>query len=115
MAETSHSTTHLHDRYLSLSSLDFLLIELVPMAERLALSQQTKTTGSKRDSQPEITTISRILDDEELREAAYHRLEALGYRVGQGLAERFVPFAFLLFFFFAPLNSGDGEEGNKDC
>ena len=99
MAETSHSTTHLHDRYLSLSSLDFLLIELVPMAERLALSQQTKTTGSKRDSQPEITTISRILDDEELREAAYHRLEALGYRVGQGLAERFVPFAFLLFFF----------------
>lgn len=118
MAETSHSTTHLHDRYLSLSSLDFLLIELVPMAERLALSQQTKTTGSKRDSQPEITTISRILDDEELREAAYHRLEALGYRVGQGLAERFVPFAFLLFFFFCPVEfrrRGGGEQGLLTC
>lgn len=91
MAETSLSSGQHQDRYLSLSSLDFLLIELVPMAERLALSKQQSTTGSKCDSQPEPTTISRILEDEELREAAYYRLEALGYRVGQGLAERFVP------------------------
>ncbi|KAI9865013.1 MAG: Trafficking protein particle complex subunit 33 [Vezdaea acicularis] len=29
------------------------------------------------------------LDDDEEREAAFYRLEMLGYRVGQGLAERF--------------------------
>lgn len=31
----------------------------------------------------------RLLDDEETNETAFFRLESLGYRVGQGLAERF--------------------------
>lgn len=30
----------------------------------------------------------RLLDDEETKETAFFRLESLGYRVGQGLAER---------------------------
>jgi hypothetical protein len=62
-------------RALSSSCFDFLLIELVPMAERLAKQLSTST----EEAEPE---------DEEVREATYFRLDALGYRVGQGLAER---------------------------
>ncbi|KAF5861496.1 SUMO ligase siz1 [Aspergillus alliaceus] len=61
-------------RVLSASCLDFLLVELVPMAERLAKELSTEDTNP---------------DDEEVREATFFRLESLGYRVGQGLAERF--------------------------
>ncbi|EAA57838.1 hypothetical protein AN6498.2 [Aspergillus nidulans FGSC A4] len=62
------------DRLLSASCLDFLLIELVPMAERIA---------------KDLAADERLLDDEETKETAFSRLESLGYRVGQGLAERF--------------------------
>ncbi|KAL2830637.1 transport protein particle component-domain-containing protein [Aspergillus pseudoustus] len=62
------------DPLLSASCLDFLLIELVPMAERLA---------------KDLAADDRTLDDEEIKETAFFRLETLGYRVGQGLAERF--------------------------
>lgn len=58
---------------LSSSCFDFLLIELVPMAERLAR---------------ELSATEKDPEDEELRESTYFRLESLGYRVGQGLAER---------------------------
>ncbi|KAJ5092243.1 hypothetical protein NUU61_007113 [Penicillium alfredii] len=61
-------------RVLSSSCFDFLLIELVPMAERLAKEL------SAEHNEP---------DDEEIRETTFFRLESLGYRVGQGLAERF--------------------------
>ncbi|KAE8339349.1 hypothetical protein BDV24DRAFT_152894 [Aspergillus arachidicola] len=61
-------------RALSASCLDFLLIELVPMAERLA---------------KELSADDKIPDDDEIRETTFFRLESLGYRVGQGLAERF--------------------------
>lgn len=60
-------------RVLSSSCFDFLLIELVPMAERLAR---------------ELSAAEKDPEDEELRESTYFRLESLGYRVGQGLAER---------------------------
>jgi len=60
-------------RAVSSSCFDFLLIELVPMAERLAKELATNET------EPE---------DDEVRESTYFRLESLGYRVGQGLAER---------------------------
>ncbi|KAJ5966031.1 Trafficking protein particle complex subunit 6B [Penicillium waksmanii] len=63
-------------RALSSSCFDFLLIELVPMAERLAKQLSTST----EETEPE---------DEEVRESTYFRLDTLGYRVGQGLAERF--------------------------
>lgn len=60
-------------RVFSSSCFDFLLIELVPMAERMA---------------KELATEGKDPEDEEVREATFFRLEALGYRVGQGLAER---------------------------
>lgn len=60
-------------RALSASCLDFLLIELVPMAERLA---------------KELSADDKTPDDDEIRETTFFRLESLGYRVGQGLAER---------------------------
>ncbi|KAF7587456.1 Trafficking protein particle complex subunit 33 [Aspergillus hancockii] len=61
-------------RVLSASCLDLLLIELVPLAERLA---------------KEFAAEDKIPDDDEIRETTFFRLESLGYRVGQGLAERF--------------------------
>ncbi|KAI9881393.1 MAG: Trafficking protein particle complex subunit 33 [Pleopsidium flavum] len=63
-----------HATFLNASCLDFLLIELVPLAYRLA------TEFSESDEKP---------DDEERNDVAYRRLELLGYRVGQGLVERF--------------------------
>ncbi|KAL4944738.1 hypothetical protein BDV06DRAFT_76245 [Aspergillus oleicola] len=62
------------DRLVGASCLDFLLIELVPMTERIA---------------KDLAAEDRLLDDEETKETAFFRLESLGYRVGQGLAERF--------------------------
>lgn len=56
------------------SSLDLLLIEVVPMAERI-------TKELLRDNKDQ--------DEDEIRETTFFRLESLGYRVGQGLAERF--------------------------
>lgn len=49
------------------------MIELVPMAERLA---------------KDLSLSDKIADDDEAREATFFRLESIGYRVGQGLAER---------------------------
>ena len=72
-ASASLTVSDPNARALSSSCFDFLLIELVPMAERLA--KELSTDGN----QPE---------DEEIRETTYFRLESLGYRVGQGLAER---------------------------
>ncbi|KAF3403474.1 Trafficking protein particle complex subunit 6B [Penicillium rolfsii] len=72
-ASASLSISDPNARALSSSCFDFLLIELVPMAERLAKDLATQ-------DDPE---------DEALRESTYFRLESLGYRVGQGLAERF--------------------------
>ncbi|KAI1906621.1 hypothetical protein LOZ61_006587 [Ophidiomyces ophidiicola] len=71
-----------HARFLNSSCLDLLLIELVPMAERLVQELDSKNSSDQ-------TNGVKVLDDEELREAAFYRLESLGYRVGQGLAERF--------------------------
>lgn len=36
----------------------------------------------------ELATEGKSMEDEELRETTFFRLESLGYRVGQGLAER---------------------------
>lgn len=69
----SPATSDPNARTLSSSCFDFLLIELVPMAERLA---------------KELSSDTHDLEDEGVRETTYFRLESLGYRVGQGLAER---------------------------
>jgi trafficking protein particle complex subunit 6 len=98
--------------FLNSSCLDLLLIELVPMAYRLANELQT---GSDRDlvvagkdgerGAGSTTTAPGAgmqraagggggggaqskLDEDEERDAVFYRLEMLGYRVGQGLVER---------------------------
>lgn len=70
---TSLLNTDPNARVFSSSCFDFLLIELVPMAERMA---------------KELVTEGKETEDEEVRETTFFRLESLGYRVGQGLAER---------------------------
>lgn len=67
-----------HATFLNSSCFDLLLIEMVPFAHRLA--EQLTVERSGADPQ---------LDEEEQREAAFRRLDGLGYRVGQGLVERF--------------------------
>ncbi|MCJ1427493.1 Trafficking protein particle complex subunit 33 [Sticta canariensis] len=64
--------------FISSSCLDLLLIEMVSMAYRLP--HELSMPG--KDS-------SRPVEEEEQKEAAFQRLDTLGYRVGQGLVERF--------------------------
>ncbi|MCJ1258473.1 Trafficking protein particle complex subunit 33 [Lignoscripta atroalba] len=66
-----------HAAFLNASCLDLLLIEIVPMAYRLA-SELSIPSGDGESH----------TDEEEQREATFRRLETLGYRVGQGLVER---------------------------
>lgn len=105
--------------FLSSSCLDLLLIELVPMAYRLAneldagdrdavagFSEQgvrgagsesvnlsvgrgglTGTSGTSGTS-----GTGGKMDEDEERDAVFYRLEMLGYRVGQGLVERYAGF-----------------------
>jgi len=61
--------------FLNSSCLDLLMIELVPMAYRVV--GDVESSGQK-------------LEDDEEKDAVFFRLEALGYRVGQGLVERYV-------------------------
>lgn len=98
----------------NISCLDLLLIELVPMAYRitadLALREEEWMHGSasrpKRHSGMSNDASSNTVrtdggpvggaggtatvDDEEAREAVFHRLEGLGYRVGLGIVEKCV-------------------------
>ncbi|KAK3313399.1 trafficking protein particle complex subunit 6A [Apodospora peruviana] len=106
-----YGATDPNARFLSASSLDFLLIELVPMAYRVtnqleedviaaaAAAADTTTAPSVEDGtiqsqgaknvQPGPASSSRKMDEEEEKDAVFFRLEGLGYRVGQGLVERF--------------------------
>ncbi|RDA92613.1 hypothetical protein CP533_0957 [Ophiocordyceps camponoti-saundersi (nom. inval.)] len=75
--------------FVSTSCFDFLLIEMVPLAKRLSSERRrpfslvgtASASASKEEAEEE--------EEEERSEAAHFRLEALGYRVGQGLVERF--------------------------
>lgn len=94
----------------NISSLDFLLIELVPMAYRitadLALREEewiqggsSTSTVKPSDATDTGSTVgvsggggvggAGTVDEEEAREAVFHRLETLGYRVGLGIVERY--------------------------
>ncbi|KAK8089386.1 transporter particle component [Apiospora hydei] len=103
--------------FLSSSCLDFLLIEIVPMAYRVAnevdaassesiphseksaaetaataaAGTTTTTTGAAGGggAATDGHRTSGRLDEEEERDAVFYRLETLGYRVGLGLVERF--------------------------
>lgn len=63
--------------FLNVSCMDLLLIEMVPMAYRLAHQLSNADRASET-----------LIDEDDQREAAFRRLEQLGYRVGQGLVER---------------------------
>ncbi|KAI3399097.1 hypothetical protein diail_7897 [Diaporthe ilicicola] len=99
--------------FLSASCLDFLLIELVPMAYRVTNeleasasagssvppTAQQGTAAADKDVSSNAGTAGptagggsgprAVMDEEEERDAVFYRLETLGYRVGQGLVERF--------------------------
>lgn len=82
--------------FLSASCLDFLLIELVPMAYRVtneleASASAQGTSGVASAAEKDAPSAPRAaMDEEEERDAVFYRLETLGYRVGQGLVERYV-------------------------
>ncbi|KPM37587.1 hypothetical protein AK830_g8953 [Neonectria ditissima] len=89
--------------FLSSSCLDFLLIELVPLAHRVTHDRDsallepattattTTTPASAASTSHAVSSIAggtRKMDDDEDMDAVHYRLEMLGYRVGQGLVER---------------------------
>lgn len=65
--------------------MDLLLIELVPLARRLALHPLPHKDTVFLDTPPPAQA---DLDEDSERENMYFRLEPLGFRVGQGIAER---------------------------
>lgn len=84
------------------SAFDFLLIELVPMAERLAREYEAsldrpsfanrpaqKTEQSSAKSETISATYDGLPETEVLKDSVFFRLEKLGYRVGQGLSEKY--------------------------
>jgi len=71
--------------FLSASCLDLMMIELVPMAYRVANEVETGTGQEKE----RWSAADGRMDEDEERDAVFYRLESLGYRVGQGLVERF--------------------------
>ncbi|KAK7429534.1 hypothetical protein QQZ08_003913 [Neonectria magnoliae] len=86
--------------FLSSSCLDFLLIELVPLAHRVthdhdAALIEPATAAAPADAastgHAAVGSVAgtRKMDDDEDMDAVHYRLEMLGYRVGQGLVERF--------------------------
>ncbi|KAF1812048.1 BET3 family protein [Eremomyces bilateralis CBS 781.70] len=80
-----YNSTDPYAAYLNTSCLDLLLIELVPMAYRIS----AELALQEAQYHPSSKSARRASASEELREAAYLRLEGLGYRVGLGVAERF--------------------------
>lgn len=63
--------------FVNASCVEFLLIELVPNILRLSREIVSKRRHGGKE-----------LDEEEYLETAQQKLDALGYRVGQGLVER---------------------------
>ncbi|KAK9239089.1 transport protein particle component [Lipomyces kononenkoae] len=78
-----------HAIYLNLSCLDFLLIELIPMSERVVEVIGERTTSSNNGMQSILSEKDARIGEEERRGAVFKHVEGLGYRVGQGLVERF--------------------------
>lgn len=68
--------------FLNASCMDLLLIEIVPMAHRLA-SELAIPAEDAEDAED-----ATVVHEEEQEEATFRKLDSLGFRVGQGLAER---------------------------
>ncbi|KEZ44865.1 hypothetical protein SAPIO_CDS2995 [Scedosporium apiospermum] len=75
--------------FLNVSCFDFLLIELVPLAYRITNELEPEPEPSSNGDTSNSSPPERRVDEEEKREAAAYRLDMLGYRVGQGIVERF--------------------------
>lgn len=94
---------------LNSTCLDLLLIELVPMAYHItadlaareeewlspAQKKANRLSGTSNDANSTaagtggpVGNVAGTVDEEEAREAVFHRLEGLGYRVGLGIVER---------------------------
>lgn len=98
MAQLTGSGSEPDAAYVAMSCFDLLLIELVPMAERLAREYEasldtpslTNKSPSQATSAPSIpTTYDGMPETEVFKDSVYFRLEKLGFRVGLGLSERF--------------------------
>nr|POE52482.1 hypothetical protein CFP56_78397 [Quercus suber] len=98
------------------AALDFLLIELVPLAQRLTdqllardaqlvaehsqsrmfatpastTAETAESTSADGEVATAMTSLGFPVVGEETREGMMRRLDGLGYRVGQGLVERYV-------------------------
>ena len=96
----TYSASDPYATFLNASCFEHLLIELVPLAERMARRLEdsidgrsgpvggaagTTTGGSTTGTG---TSTEKERDDEAFRDAVYFRLDSLGYRVGLGLSER---------------------------
>ena len=80
-----------HATYLNISCLDLLLIEMVPLAERMARRAERAERGElERKGDDSGSGGGEGQDGEVYRDAIFFRLDGLGYRVGQGLSERYV-------------------------
>ncbi len=86
-------------RFVSASCLDFLLIELVPLSHRVthqldAVAQEQEAAVAAAAGVGVENGVDGVapvvMDEDEEREAMFRRLEGIGYRVGQGLVERYV-------------------------
>jgi len=95
--------------HLNISVFDLLLIELVPLAERMARTYEasldspsltnrasnrasggTANNPSSTGGPPTLSAAGDGLPETEVfKDSVYFRLERLGFRVGQGLSERF--------------------------
>ena len=76
-AKTAGNTPDPSTPFVNSSCLELLLIEIVPMAFRVS----NELSNSKKDRDTE-------KDEDEQSDTVQRKLEALGYRVGQGLVER---------------------------
>ncbi|KAK9347428.1 transport protein particle component-domain-containing protein [Lipomyces starkeyi] len=78
-----------HAIYLNLSCLDFLLVELIPMSERVVEVIGERKTSNGNALPAILSEKDGRIGEEERRGAVFKHVEGLGYRVGQGLVERF--------------------------
>ncbi|KAK9470878.1 transport protein particle component-domain-containing protein [Dipodascopsis tothii] len=84
-----------HALYLNVACLEFLLIELVPLAERvvdeISAKAQHEPSLDEKAADRSIDHSKAVLTDERRRHVMFKHVDSLGYRVGQGLVERFSP------------------------
>jgi hypothetical protein len=82
--------------FVNASCIELLMIELVPMAYRVANEVEAAPEAAtvQKAGEKESRSGESRMDEEEERDAVFYRLEMLGYRVGQGLVERYAePFS----------------------